>query len=200
MESEGIPRPVAISDEEKDNNPVFRAVYTKIRNLSKKLGQIEQIEVLDRKALKPAQLAKLARKEEVLREIAEQEEFVARYKALVLENNLIYDKVDDLIKISALLAVGSRVQRERFLPDEARPVCEDIFFEIVKGNSAPQGQLSDEIVRVYRLLEKYLSNYHYYSQCRDYMTYQEEIDARNPHRLDTLPEQQSIGHPHNPKM
>ena len=97
-------------------------VSNKIRNLNKKISQIGHIESLDRKSLKPAQISKLAQKEEILREISEQEEFAVRYKNIMVENNLIYDKVDDLIKISALLTVGKRIQRELYCPEEAKKI------------------------------------------------------------------------------
>jgi hypothetical protein len=40
----------------------------------------------------------------------------------MVENNLIYDKVDDLIKISALITVGKRIQREQYCPVEAKKI------------------------------------------------------------------------------
>ena len=33
------------------------------------------------------------------------------------ENNLVYDKVDDLIKISALLMVGKRIESQEYCPE-----------------------------------------------------------------------------------
>ena len=33
------------------------------------------------------------------------------------ENNLVYDKVDDLIKISALLMVGKRIEKQAYCPE-----------------------------------------------------------------------------------
>lgn len=42
-----------------------------------------------------------------------------------------------------------------------------------------ENQLSDEIVRIFRVLENYLANPAFYSQCKDYMTYIQEIDERS---------------------
>lgn len=38
----------------------------------------------------------------------------------MVENNLIYDKVDDLIKISALLTVGKRIHKNGSNPEETK--------------------------------------------------------------------------------
>ena len=43
------------------------------------------------------------------------------------ENNLVYDKVDDLIKISALLMVGKRIDEEDFCPEETKNIYGDIY-------------------------------------------------------------------------
>jgi len=45
---------------------------------------------------------------------------MAYYKELVVENNLVYDRVDDLIKISTLLTVGKRIEKERNFPEETK--------------------------------------------------------------------------------
>lgn len=95
----------------------------------------------------------------------------------MIENNLVYDKVDDLIKISSLLTVGKRIERQGYCPDETKEVYHE-FYEGIFKKSIYNGenQLSDEIIRVYRLLEAYLEKRDCYSQCRDYMTYIKEID------------------------
>lgn len=46
------------------------------------------------------------------------------------------------------------------------------------GGKITGSQISDEVVRVYHLLWEYLDNGKYYSQCRDYMTYLEDIKQR----------------------
>ena len=120
MEKGTLGRVSAISEEEKESNPIYRVTYNKIRNLSKKIQQIEHIESLDRKTLKQAQISKLSRKDEILKEISEHEDFALKYKTIMMENNLVYDKVDDLIKISALLTVGKRVVREDYCPEEVQ--------------------------------------------------------------------------------
>lgn len=74
----------SISEEERESNPVYRVVYNKIRNLNKKLAQIHHIETLDRKTLKPAQVSKLSKKEELLREISDLEDFASRYKGIMV--------------------------------------------------------------------------------------------------------------------
>lgn len=107
----------SIAEEERESNPIYRVVFNKVRNLNKKLAQIHYIETLERKTLKPAQIAKLSKKEELLREISDLEDFASRYKGIVVENNLTYDKVDDLLKISAMLTVGKRIQTEAYCPD-----------------------------------------------------------------------------------
>ena len=70
MDQGNIPRGSVINEDEKDSNPVLKVVYNKIRNLSKKLSQIEHIESLNRKTLKQAQINKLNSKAEVLKEIS----------------------------------------------------------------------------------------------------------------------------------
>ena len=120
MEKGTLGRASAISEEEKESNPIYRVTYNKIRNLTKKIQQIEHIESLDRKTLKQAQISKLSRKDEILKEISEHEDFALKYKTIMMENNLVYDKVDDLIKISALLTVGKRVVREDYCPEEVQ--------------------------------------------------------------------------------
>ena len=115
-------RRATVSEEERESNPVFRVVYNKIRNLTKKLNQIQHIESLDRKSLKVAQLNKLSKKEEILKEISQQEDFAAQYKAILVENNLVYDKVDDLIKVASLLTVGKRIRDHSYCPEEAQEV------------------------------------------------------------------------------
>jgi hypothetical protein len=102
-------------------------VFNKIRNLNKKLVQIHQIESLDRKTLKPAQITKLSKKEETVKEIAQLEDFAGRYKAIMVENNLVYDKVDDLIKIAAMLTVGNRVHTRGYNPDETKTLYSEIY-------------------------------------------------------------------------
>lgn len=46
MEIDHLDRKTAITDEERDNNPIYRVVFKKIRNLNKRLAQIEHIETL----------------------------------------------------------------------------------------------------------------------------------------------------------
>lgn len=85
------------------------------------------------------------------------------YKAILIENNLVYDKVDDLLKVSTLLTVGKRVHLQGYCPLEVKNVYEKIYSKIF-GN-AVQGcikDLSDEVIRVYQILWSYLdkdSNY-----------------------------------------
>lgn len=110
----------AITEEEKDSDPIYKIVYSKIRNLNKKLSHIQHLETLDRKTLKRPQLDKLSKKEELLKEISDQEEFAIRYKTIVIENNLVNDRVDDLIKIAGLLTVGKRIKEEDYCPIEAK--------------------------------------------------------------------------------
>lgn len=74
----------SISEEERESNPIYRVVYNKVRNLNKKLAQIHHIETLEKKTLKPAQMSKLAKKDELLKEIAELEDFASRYKGIMV--------------------------------------------------------------------------------------------------------------------
>ena len=62
-----------------------------------------------------------------MKEIQENEDFAIRYKTIMTENNLVYDKVDDLIKISALLMVGKRIDEEDFCPEETKNIYGDIY-------------------------------------------------------------------------
>ncbi len=56
------------------------------------------------------------------------------YKSILIENNLAYDKVDDLLKISTLLTVGKRVHLHGYCPLEVKNVYEKIYNKIF-GNA-----------------------------------------------------------------
>lgn len=58
-----------ITEEERNNNPIFKTVYKRIRNLNKKLSNIDALKELDEKSLKPEQLSKIAGRNEVESEI-----------------------------------------------------------------------------------------------------------------------------------
>ena len=45
----------------------------------------------------------------------------------MVENNLVYDKADDLIKIAALLTVGKRVQQKDYCPEETAKINSEIY-------------------------------------------------------------------------
>ena len=154
----------------------MKVLFNKIRNLRKKLAQIEHIKTLDQRALKSPQLAKLAKEQEVLAEIEKNEEFARYYKTLVIENNLHYDRGDYLIKISTLLAIGKRIEEKDYCPKESKAVYDRFYTQIVKKDTKIHP--TDEVVRVYHLLSAFLEEECHYSQCRDYLTYLEEIDER----------------------
>jgi hypothetical protein len=104
---------------------------------------------------------------------------VRYYRSILVENNLSNQKVDDLLKIATLLTVGRRIHSDRYCPKEVRELYENIDKPIFGGNcDVSAGQMSDEVVRVYHLLWEFLENGKYYSQCRDYMTYLEDIKHR----------------------
>lgn len=54
-----------ITEEDRNNNPIFKAIYNKIRNLNKKLITIDELSQQDQATLKPAQLQKIAARPEV---------------------------------------------------------------------------------------------------------------------------------------
>lgn len=47
-----------------------------------------------------------------------------------MENNLEYDRTEDLIKISALLAVGKHINQESHCPKDSEPVYEEVYQQI----------------------------------------------------------------------
>jgi hypothetical protein len=81
------------------------------------------------------------------------------YKSILIENNLVYDKVDDLLKISTLLTVGKRVHLQGYCPLEVKNVYEKIYNKIF-GNAVQASikDLSDEVIRVYHTLWNFLDN------------------------------------------
>jgi hypothetical protein len=78
------------------------------------------------------------------------------YKAILIENNLVYDKVDDLLKISTLLTVGKRVHLQGYCPLEVKNVYEKIYSKIFGNAAGWSKDLSDEVIRVYQILWTYL--------------------------------------------
>jgi hypothetical protein len=50
---------LAILEEEKDSDPVFKVIFNKLKFLKGKLTGIDHIRTLDQKSLKPAQVNKL---------------------------------------------------------------------------------------------------------------------------------------------
>jgi hypothetical protein len=104
---------------------------------------------------------------------------VRYYRSILVENNLSSQKVDDLLKIATLLTVGRRIHSDRYCPKEVRELYENIDKPIFSQDfDVSAEQMADEAVRVYHLLWEFLENDKYYSQCRDYMTYLEEIKHR----------------------
>lgn len=95
---------------------------------------------------------------------------------MVIENNLHYDRGDDLIKISTLLAVGKRIEEKEYCPKESKAVYDRFYSQIMKKDT--KIHMTDEVIRVYHLLSEFLEDECHYSQCRDYLTYLEEIDER----------------------
>ena len=154
----------------------MKVLFNKMRNLRKKLAQIEHIKTLDHRTLKSPQLAKLAKEQEVIEELEKNEDFARYYKTLVIENNLHYDRGDDLIKISTLLAVGKRIEEKDYCPKESKAVYDRFYTQIMKKDT--KIHTTDEVIRVYHLLSEFLEEENHYSQCRDYLTYLEEIDER----------------------
>ena len=55
-----------ISGEERTNNPIFNVVYKRIRNLNKKLNNIDALREQDRATLKPEQIRKIESRDEVV--------------------------------------------------------------------------------------------------------------------------------------
>lgn len=147
----------------------MKVLFNKLRNLKKKLTQIEHIKTLDQRTLKSPQLAKLAKEQEVLDDIEKNEEFAKYYKAIMIENNLHYDRGDDLIKISSLIAVGKRIEEKDYCPKESKAVYERFYSQVMKKDTKIQP--TDEVIRVYHLLSEFLEEECHYSQCRDYFTY-----------------------------
>jgi hypothetical protein len=49
---------------------------------------------------------------------------------ILIENNLAYDKVDDLLKISTLITVGKRVKDRNYCPYEVKNVYEKFYDKI----------------------------------------------------------------------
>ena len=81
-----------IPEEERHSNPVLKVVFTRLRNLKKKLAQIEHLSTLDWKSLKPGQREKLAKREELLREVKRQEDFAQEYKNIMIEGGISDDR------------------------------------------------------------------------------------------------------------
>lgn len=52
-----------ITEDEKNNNPIFKAIYKKIRNLTKKISSIETLQKENRDNLKPEQLLKIQKRD-----------------------------------------------------------------------------------------------------------------------------------------
>lgn len=167
---------MVINEAERESSPILKVLFNKMRNLRKKLAQIEHIKTLDQRTLKSPQLAKLAKEQEVLEELEKNEEFARYLKTLVIENNLHYDRGDDLIKISTLLAVGKRIEEKDYCPKESKAVYDRFYTHIMKKDT--KIHTTDEVIRVYRLLSEFLEEECHYSQCRDYLTYLDEIDER----------------------
>jgi hypothetical protein len=49
---------------------------------------------------------------------------------ILIENNLAYDKIDDLLKISTLITVGKRVKDRNYCPYEVKNVYEKFYDKI----------------------------------------------------------------------
>ena len=58
-----------INDDERNSNPIFNIVYKRIRNLNKKLANIDELGKQDPSTLKPQQLRKVKSRNEVIGEI-----------------------------------------------------------------------------------------------------------------------------------
>ena len=55
-----------ITEEERTTNPIFNVVYKRIRNLTKKLNNIDALSEQDRATLKPEQIRKIESRNEVV--------------------------------------------------------------------------------------------------------------------------------------
>ena len=62
MQKKTIKVKTLISQKEKNTNPIFKAIYKKIRNLTKKAASIETLAKEDRDNLKPDQILKIEKK------------------------------------------------------------------------------------------------------------------------------------------
>ena len=67
-------------------------MFSRIRNLKKKLAQIDHLSTLDSKTLKPAQREKIAKREDLLKEVDRQEDFAREYKNIITENGISDDR------------------------------------------------------------------------------------------------------------
>lgn len=85
----------------------------------------------------------MAKEDEILSEIKRLENFASMYKAILIENNLVYDKVDDLLKISTLFTVGKRVHIQGYCPLEVKNVYEKIYSKIFGNTVGWSKDLSD---------------------------------------------------------
>ena len=54
-----------ITEEERNNNPIFKTIYKRIRNLNKKLATIDNLEEQNPSTLKPEQINKINSRDEV---------------------------------------------------------------------------------------------------------------------------------------
>ena len=73
-----------ITEEDKQNDPFIRAIAKKIRNITKKLQDIEALEKRD--DLKPEQQEKINNKQNLLDERKKYEEFTKFYKTTLAES------------------------------------------------------------------------------------------------------------------
>lgn len=48
-----------ITEEDRANNPIFKAIYKRVRNLTKKLNNINALREVDQSTLKPEQIQKI---------------------------------------------------------------------------------------------------------------------------------------------
>lgn len=94
------------TEEERNNIPFVRTVSNKMRNITKKLADIAELEAKDIESLKPEQKEKISKRQQLQDEIAKYEEVLKLYKAVESERK-DNEAVSDADRVVQLLAVFS---------------------------------------------------------------------------------------------
>lgn len=177
-----------ITEEDRVENPIFKAIYKRVRNLTKKLGTINSLLELDQSTLKPQQLQKIQAKPEVQAEIAKNEEFALFYKKILEENGgVTFDSTELIMKVASFLAVGAHLSSSKTNTGSSRvkPIAQQ-YKKLTSTHWQKGESITDRTAANFQSLNEIIRNQKNNLICRDYIS---DIAEQQEHQAETKVDQ-----------